>query len=48
MTWKIKLGLLGLMVIAGNEVLTWAILAVLFITSAWPIIKKGVTLDARE
>lgn len=45
MTGKIKLGLIGLMLILNNEIASWALLTVLVIVTIAPIIKKGATID---
>ncbi len=45
MSAKFKWGLFASMLIINNEILSWAILTILIIAAAWPIVKGGVTLD---
>jgi hypothetical protein len=42
MSAKIKLALVALMLIAGNEVLTWVILAVLFFSALAAFAKEAM------
>ena len=44
MTAKFKWALIGIALILNNEIATWAIITVLAVIWAWPIIKGGVTL----
>ncbi len=43
---KIEIALFAAMIVLNSEVVSWALATVLLGMICWPIIKKGVTIDA--